>query len=265
MQNNSHQKEVALLIPSCDKYSDVWPYFFKLLFKYWPEVKNHKIYLLSNHASYPDPNIINIGIGKEKSWSDNVDFALKQIDADYILVILEDFLLTAKVDIVSLEKLFCGMKEKAAGYLRLMANPPPKAPCRDNPHIGIVEKGEEYRTSLQAAIWRKTLLQKILLTGESPWGFEFYGAARSDSLPDLFLSITKDIKQPIPYFPNTIVRGLWVPQAIQHLRQEGFNEYIKRPIEQSFKRFWRENKLRLFLYRNCLKPLKLALRTKTAS
>lgn len=252
----SHQAEVAILIPSCDKYSDVWPYFFKLLDKYWPEVKRHPIYLLSNHNTYPDADIQTIRVGEEKSWSDNVSFALKHINEKYVLVILEDFLLTSQVDVHSLEQYFCWMKEKDAGYLRLMANPAPKQILTDCRKLGVIEKGADYRTSLQVAIWKKALLEEILLTGESPWEFELKGSSRSNGSEAMFLSIAAGTPQPIPYFPNTIVRGLWVKEAIDYLKEQNFNEIIKRPIESRFQAILRNNKVRSFLFKNVKKPLK---------
>lgn len=252
----SHQTEIAILIPSCDKYSDVWPYFFKLLDKYWSKVKQHSTYLLSNHSVYPDAHIQTIKVGEEKSWSDNVSFALKQINEQYVLVILEDFLLTDYVDVKSLEQFFCWMKEKDAGYLRLMANPAPKQPLPDCRSLGEIEKGADYRTSLQVAIWKKSVLEEILLTGESPWEFELKGSSRSNHSKALFLSITEGTKQPIPYFPNTIVRGLWVREAIDYLKQQNFKEVIKRPVETRLQAILRNNKFRTFMFKNVKKPLK---------
>ncbi len=254
------QQELVLLIPSCDKFSDVWPYFFTLLFKYWPEVKQHRIYLLSNYEEYPDPNITTITIGTEKSWSDNILIALKLIHSEYILVVLEDFLLTEKVDIDTLIKYFKAMKDKSAGYLRLMANPPPNYsfyhPTLNDPNIGEIKKGSEYRTSLQVAIWRKDVLQAILMTGESPWEFELKGSIRSNNLADPFLSIRSNAKQPILYFPNSIVRGKWVIEAVLFLRAQGFQGPLFRPIETRLSAIWRRNIIRSLISKFLVRPLK---------
>ena len=43
--------DVAFLIVSCDRYSDLWEAFFTLLSKYWPD-KNFHTYLLSNKKKF---------------------------------------------------------------------------------------------------------------------------------------------------------------------------------------------------------------------
>ena len=43
---NYIKNKFAILIVSCDKYSDLWDPFFKLFFKFWPDCP-FNIYLLS--------------------------------------------------------------------------------------------------------------------------------------------------------------------------------------------------------------------------
>lgn len=253
------QQTFALLVPSCDKYSDIWPYFFKLLFKYWPEVSNYPIILLSNHKRYLDERVTTLTVGEERSWSDNVALALSQIENEYVMVMLEDFLLTERVDIDVLTQYFTFMQENSAGYLRLMANPPPNHLLRNSVDIGEIRKGAEYRTSLQLAFWKKDILQTILLPGESPWEFELKGSIRSQKLSEPFLSIQLSAKQPILYFPNSIVRGMWVIEAVQYLRSQGFHEILSRPIETRLAAIFRRNWLRSLISRTLVRPLKKLL------
>ena len=84
---------------------------------------------------------------------------LETICEDYLLIILEDFLLTGPVNTESLKSLLNLMKKENAGYLRLMANPPPDNAHPSYPHIGYIKPGADYRTSLQMAIWKNTTRQ----------------------------------------------------------------------------------------------------------
>ena len=46
---NFHIKKsrIGIVVPSCDKYSDLWPYFFNNFYKYWYNCPLN-IYLISN-------------------------------------------------------------------------------------------------------------------------------------------------------------------------------------------------------------------------
>lgn len=87
----------TLLVPSCDAYSDAWPYFFHFLFKYWPEVPT-PVMLTANHLSYHDPRVQTIKVGEDRQWGDNLRAALPQVHGDVILLLLDDFFLNQRVD-----------------------------------------------------------------------------------------------------------------------------------------------------------------------
>jgi len=252
---NNHLDNLAVLIPSHDKFSDTWPYFFKLFFKYWPEV-SQTVYLLSNAERYADPRIVPILVGEEISWSHNIQIALQTIPEDYVLIILEDFPLTGPVDQNLLQELFQLMKAEQAGYLRLMANPPPDRPCLNHQNIGFIEKGSNYRTSLQVAIWKKSFLNEILVPGESPWQFELQGTKRSNGFDVAMMSIDKDSPQPIPYFPNAIVRGVWVKEAREYLEREGMIFDSTRALESDYQLWLRSNWFRKKISKYIVQPLK---------
>lgn len=245
----------AILIPSCDKYSDIWPYFFKLFFECW-DGKLPNIYLLSNFKDFHDPRVSTLKIGVEKSWSDNMLHALAYINESHVLVILEDFLFLTKVDLSLLTELFDFMKSKKAGYLRLMANPPPNTACHENANVGYISKGQNYRTSLQMAFWNVETLKNILVSGESPWDFELKGSKRSNALQETFMSITKQAKQPIEYFPNAIVRGLWVKDAVSFLQAKGITVSNDRKQETILQQWLRVNMLRTVLSNVLFQPVR---------
>lgn len=135
-------ENLGILIPSCDKFQDVWPLFFSLFFKYWPE-NSQNIYLISNFREFKDfseKNITQIFVGVEKSWSKNMMLALQQIKEEYVLLILEDFLLMEYVDVDKLNRFFLLMQEQKSAYLRLMSNPTPDFSCAVSSEVGLIKK-----------------------------------------------------------------------------------------------------------------------------
>ena len=61
---------LAVLVISCDAYSDLWSPFFKLYFRYWSDNK-FDTFLLSNFKKYSDSRVGSIIVGEDKSWSNN--------------------------------------------------------------------------------------------------------------------------------------------------------------------------------------------------
>jgi hypothetical protein len=198
----------SILVPSCDKFADLWHPFFTLLFRHW-EPLPLPVYLISNEKTYADDRVHTLLMGEEESWSHNLLKALKLIPNSHVLLILEDFTFLSKVNTRQMAELFKAMVEKKAGYLRLRAAPPPDVPFSSSLGLGLLSAQASYRTSLQVAFWDKGCLQSLLVPGETPWDFEIKGSGRSRSLSVPFLSLEATAPQPISYFPNGVVRGIW--------------------------------------------------------
>ena len=49
-------ERVTLLVPSCDRYADLWPTFFALLRRQWPDCP-FRVVLGSNHLACTEPGV----------------------------------------------------------------------------------------------------------------------------------------------------------------------------------------------------------------
>lgn len=63
--------ETSILIPSCDKYSDLWIPFFTLFWQHWPDCP-FPVYLGSNEEVFEHPKVKNILVGPDKDWTSGV-------------------------------------------------------------------------------------------------------------------------------------------------------------------------------------------------
>jgi hypothetical protein len=211
--------ETALLVVSCDRYRDLWVPFFTLLFRYWPDCP-FPIFLGANDETYPDRRVIPLCVGEDVDWSTNLRRMLGQIPVQGILLLQEDFLIDRPVDTQRIRRLIGYAAGKNAACLRLMPIPGPDRPCEDNPDLGEIRKGADYRVSLQAAWWRKESLADVLAPGESPWQFECAGSRRSDAITAPFLSLREGIEYPLDYYTTAVLRGYWEPDAVKLCRRE---------------------------------------------
>ena len=89
-------KEISIIVSSCDKYSELWEPHFTQLFKYWPSLKKENdfipLLLITNHKRYYDSRVINVVIGEDISWSDNMLKALEMVKTKYVVILLDDFI-----------------------------------------------------------------------------------------------------------------------------------------------------------------------------
>lgn len=178
---------LAIVSTSCDKRFELWRPQFEMLFKYWPALKGRHatlpIYLVSNFKSYEDPRVQTIAVGTDVSWADNLIQALQKIDKDYVLLVMDDYILTHPVDEQRLGQVINLMRRNGAAYTEIVPdNPEIVHDARAHPSVSWLRYRAQmgaYRTSLQAAIWDRRVLQNLLKPGESAWTFELEANKRS--------------------------------------------------------------------------------------
>ena len=90
-------RRATLLVPSCDRYADVWRPFFALLRRNWPDCP-FRVVLGTNHRVCDEPGVETLRIGDDRDWTAGVRAMLDQTASDTVLVMLEDYLLRSRVD-----------------------------------------------------------------------------------------------------------------------------------------------------------------------
>lgn len=204
--------KAALLIIGYDGYMDVWKHYFELLNKYWKD--RPPTYLATSllHPKYQGVKVFPAGAAAE--WSDKARNALLQIDADYIILLLEDFFTTQKVDNNRVMEVIDLMDEHHVTFCRLLDQKKMKGKTFANQkNLKVIPTSDLYGLNLQPAIWKKeTLLSFIKEGSDNPWMFEFklmdlhiHNKNKIDSIQDNrnILAITHGIVQS-KYLPKCI-------------------------------------------------------------
>jgi hypothetical protein len=207
--------KLAIVVASCDKFSDMWEPLFDLFFKYWNDCP-YPVYLVANHKTFDHPRVSTLLAGEDSSWSSTILNSIKQIDHSHILFWIDDAFPIKQIDTRQLTALYNWMLENQANFLRL--RPDPKPSTNLSADIGILDKNAAYRVSLFATIWNRSTLQLILNDGESAWDFELKGTERSASL-DKFYSVRK----PVFEYLHGVERGVWIRPTAKKLKQMGYN------------------------------------------
>lgn len=141
-------------------------------------------------------------------WAETLGAFVEGMDEDYLLLMLDDYWVQS-VDVDRLSEAEYWIKEEEVDKADLSGD------RMQFPHdtwdIGFVESTStsRYRTSLQAAIWRKDYLLRFCQKGWTPWEFEIKGsemAYRDDGA-----IIGTD--EPCIRYINVLRRGEWHGQA----------------------------------------------------
>lgn len=172
----------SVFVASCDKYEDAWYPFFSLLSKYWDKCP-YKIYLSTETKKCNIANVITINDKNNPSglWGKRIKNALKAIDSEYIIFLLEDFFIMSGVRQEEIDKcikyldedrdisVFCFEKIRNWKYID------------DNKYNGFHLRDDKpsFYLNCQAAIWRRNDLIKYINIYESPWQFEEFGSVRA--------------------------------------------------------------------------------------
>ncbi len=205
--------KIAVVIISCDKYSDLWKPFLHQFRLHWPDCP-FPVYLTSNFNDEKFPGVQTLPVGEDRSWSDNLLKALATVQEDYVLMYIEDLFLVEAVQGPLLAKALAWAEQHRPNHLRLNCTEPPTRRCDDL--VGELEPGAPYRTSTVLSLWNKAALVQLLLPGENAWQFEIRGSQRSDSM-DRFYSLYQDC------FPvlNGVIKGKWTREAVARLAAQG--------------------------------------------
>lgn len=234
-EGETAMSDIAVVVASCDKYSDVWNLFFTLFFKNWADCP-YSLFLISESLVYPDPRVKTINVN-DNDWSTRVITSLRTIKEPNVVFMVEDYLIDRKVNNRQIEELLDYMHRKNAGYLGFVPNPDPDMACDDNKIVGEVNKGSFYRLSTQAGIWNRDVLLGLLRQGESIWDFEIKGTVRTNDLDVPFLRLKKNPHQNYPiHYPGYtgVTRGKWSLEAVKLCKMEGI--YLDFSVRQKEKR-----------------------------
>lgn len=183
MNNPDHTEQLSILFSSHSGSSDLWgitSYFFH---KYWPDCP-YTIYLGANGETYKNacpPTWIYLNIGPDISWSISLTDYLNAIDTDYVLLMLDDFMLTKKVQQENIDNAMKFILQNKVVMCRLTPNPPPDANIDSD--FGYIDVANQvpYISSLQAAIWKKSFLLQLLRYNFTPWEFETKAGKTNDA------------------------------------------------------------------------------------
>lgn len=232
INNRIENEDVAILVASCDAFSDLWHTFFACFFKYWPDCP-YPVYLGSNRVEYADQRVRSILIGEDIDYSSNLMKMINQIPQGWIILWVDDRVLSSTVDTRRMKEFVSFSHRKNAGYTKLISTHPFSLLTEEGPGIGEIPKGKRYRFGITVGLWRKRLLMELLSTGESAWQLERFGCRRADAMEDTFYALHyKKRFMPPLQDKHLVMKGKVIRDALQFLKKEGCDGILShRPVQ----------------------------------
>lgn len=212
---------MRVAVITCEAYSDAWKPFSALFDKFWPDC--------------PYPLTIHSEAYQGEPWCSVVARCAKEAGTDPVLMMLEDFFLTAPVQQDLVAHGLNLLDALGAGCVRLYPSPGANDECGD-PYFGTVTPGTVNRISCQAAIWNPSYLYDIAVhsmsTTSEAGDFENLGTPYSNTKPQPVLAFKAEVKPwPMNYLCSAISRGLWDPNAIKLCETNGIEiDRSRRPV-----------------------------------
>jgi len=210
----SSTKKIAILVISCDKYSDLWEPCAKIFNKYWPDCKYDK-YLASNTLEFNSYGFSPILMGEDKSWSHGLKSVLTKLEEkyDYVFTLLEDYYFIERLDNDYMTKMFDSFVLAEGNFLRLLKILRPQIKYF-NEYFGETENYTPYRQTCVFTLWKIKTLNEILKDDENAWEFEKIGVKRGFQF-DKFFCVYKNHFKVI----NVVIQGKLVPKSYKTLKQ----------------------------------------------
>ncbi len=225
------KKDYALMVLGCDKNIELIPMFLRNLKKYWPQYdKEVYINTESQEVQSKDYKTIypSIKCDINTPWAKRLYNFLEEYPYEYVVFLLDDFILSDYVDTAELERVHKIMQEHSeiACFNFMETYKDAQDSVREAyDRYYLKDRKAEFRMNLQAAIWRKSFLMRFIRKHENPWQFETWGSVRSRRYTDEVYHIRKNAPHVFIYPEGGVFAdGKWYEQkTIDFLEKEGFD------------------------------------------
>lgn len=225
---------MTVIFVGFDGYSDMWGDCMSLYHRFWKDCPYRTIFVNNEkEVSFGGVDVIHAGINAE--WSMKVRLAVQEAQTPYICLLLEDFLVGEKINTKRIDSTVRFINQEKLKYYKL-ANMS-RAVKNRNPYykgkkfLHIIPESDEYGVSLQAAIWDKDYLLKLLGEGNyNAWIFEFNRVREAEGKPDIPNQGCVFDDRNILNLQHGVIQSKYLPGTIRYFKKKGINLNVEREI-----------------------------------
>lgn len=218
--------KLAIVIVSCDKYSDLWDDVFNLLDIHWTD-RPFKTYLATDSKPYDRNGVETIHFGNIRQWMVCTRTAVERIEAEYILFLMEDYFVIKDIDTNIIEEDIRFMDENQADFINLHQKPfflNQDESKFVNETIRTIPSHTRYGLDTAGAIWRRDFfLDQLSREDGDAWRFEAILVGDSISEKGLPGRLFFDTRKPLNLCPGEVVRlGKFTLDTVKIIEGTGY-------------------------------------------
>ena len=210
---------------------------------FWKE--HPPIYVFTNEIKREWNGVKCIPVGKNAEWSMKAQKAIEVIPEKYFILLLEDFYIGKKVKNYEIERVLHFMQEQEISYCKLCENNEVIHRSKKKFHKGfpfeVIYKDEEYGISLQASLWNKDYLAKLLGDGNyNAWIFELNQLKKTKGEPHRIFCNAIDDPRNILNIYHGALQGKMIPKTVRYFERIGMKLTTKRTTmsQLEYFRYW---------------------------
>lgn len=253
-----------------DGYYDLWEDFLECFERFWPDCP-YKKYIVNNNRELEYEKKYNVELihaGKSAEYSRKVQIALKSIDADYYLLLLDDFFMGKKIYKDPLSDVIQFMKAENIEYysmpLKEFQNNKAKKIYKNISYLRKILPKSEYTVSCQPAIWKKDFLKACI--GEenyNAWVFEGIYTKSELAHSEWFLERLCVDQRNLLHLYHGALQGALIPDTYKYFLNIGYRFRTKRKMlsNQQYRKHKGKAKIKALVPISVEKIVKKYLRT----
>lgn len=218
--------KLAIIVVSCDKYSDLWDDVFNLLDIHWAN-RPYKTYLATDSKPYERKGVEVIHFGNIRQWMVCTRKAVERIDSEYVLFLMEDYFAIKDIDTQVIEDDIRFMEENHADFINLHQKPyflkeeDSKFVTND---IRTIPNNTRYGLDTAGAIWRRDFfIEQLNREDGDAWRFEAILVGDSMSESGIPGKLYFDTRKPLNLCPGEVVRlGKFTLDTVKIIEGTGY-------------------------------------------
>jgi hypothetical protein len=136
-------------------------------------------------------------------WSDSLKGWIATLPDRWFILLQIDYFIHRPVNVMQIQRLARYLDDENVAKIDLSTDryhsPHAEYALDGDTRIIVSDQNARYRSSLQAAIWRRDYLDEMLKPNRSPWDFERYGTYEQMNDGRLILGVADAEHGPVPY------------------------------------------------------------------
>ena len=171
-------KELTIVINTCDLFSDIWNVTIFLLKNYWKQCEYAVVLLTdTNKNNYSFDGVEILCAGEKKEITERLLYAIPFIKTKYVLMTLDDYFINDNISSEKIVRILDYCTQNSIDYCRFFLRPKPykNEKIKNQRKMWTIDNSRIYSVNLYPGLWTLDFL-KFTLKGKikNAWQYEVF-------------------------------------------------------------------------------------------